>query len=152
MVKVRRATAQDRSEWLRMRSALWPHALAEHPQEIDAYLDDSGKQSAVFVAEHPSGGGLSGFLEARLRNYADGCSTSPVAYIEGWYVDPQIRRAGVGAALLEAAEGWSQKLGITEVASDSELRNELGQHAHLALGFQEVGRIVQFRKSLKGAV
>jgi aminoglycoside 6'-N-acetyltransferase I len=132
--------------------ALWPHAAAEHPQEIDAYLDDLGAQSAVFVAEHPSGGGLSGFLEVRLRNYADGCSSSPVAYIEGWYVDPEVRRAGVGAALLKAAEGWSRNLGLTEVASDSDLRNDLGRRVHLALGFQEVGRIVEFRKSLKGAV
>ena len=132
-----------------MRSALWAHALAEHTREIDAYLDDSGDQSAVFVAEHPNGVGLSGFLETRLRNYADGCSTSPVAYMEGWYVDAEIRRAGVGAALVAASENWSRSLGLTELASDSELRNKLGQHAHLALGFQEVGRIVQFRKSLK---
>ncbi len=151
MLKIRRATARDRSEWFRMRSALWPHALADHPQEIDAYLGDSGERSAVFVAEHPSGAHLSGFLEARLRDYADGCSTSPVAYIEGWYVDPEIRKAGVGAALIEAAESWGRSLGLAELASDSEFQNDLGHQAHLALGFQEVGRIVQFRKPLKGA-
>jgi aminoglycoside 6'-N-acetyltransferase I len=48
------------------------------------------------------------------------------------------------------AEHWSRSLGLTELASDSEFRNDLGQRAHLALGFQEVGRIVQYRKSLKG--
>lgn len=151
-MRVRRVAAQDRSEWLRMRSALWPHARDEHAGEIDEYLADSGKQSVVFVAEHPNGAGLSGFLEARLRDYADGCSTSPVGYIEGWYVDPELRRAGVGAALLEAAEGWSRDLGLSELASDSELGNELGLRAHLARGFEEVGRVVQFRKPLKGAV
>ena len=132
-----------------MRSALWPHGVSEHPHEIDAYLGDSAKGSAVFVAENPSGS-LSGFLEARLRNYADGCSTSPVAYIEGWYVDPEVRRSGVGSALLDAAESWGRSLGLTEMASDSDLGTDLGQQAHFARGFQEVGRVVQFRKVLKG--
>jgi len=134
-----------------MRSALWPHARAEHAEEIAAYLGDSGEQSAVFVAEQPGGAGLSGFLEAGVRSHADGCSTSPVVYIEGWYVDPGSRKAGVGGALLRAAETWGRTLGLAEMGSDSELQNGLGQHAHLALGFEEVGRIVQFRKSLKSA-
>ncbi len=135
-----------------MRSALWPHALADHPREIDEYLGDSGDRLAAFVAEHPSGNGLAGFLEARVRSHADGCSTSPVAYLEGWYVDPDLRRAGVGAALVAAAEDWGRSLGLTELASDSELPNDLGQRAHRALGFSEVGRVVQFRKSLKSDV
>jgi aminoglycoside 6'-N-acetyltransferase I len=134
-----------------MRTALWPHAVADHPREVDAYIRDSDEQSAVFVAEQATGLGLSGFLEARLRNYADGCSTSPVAYIEGWYVDPELRKIGVGAALLHAAERWSEHLGLTEIASDSELQNDVARQAHLALGFEEVGRVVQFRKALKGA-
>jgi aminoglycoside 6'-N-acetyltransferase I len=134
-----------------MRSALWPHGASEHPREIDAYLADCAAGSAVLVAENP-GGGLSGFLEARVRNYADGCSTSPVAYIEGWYVDPEFRRAGVGSALLDAAENWGLSLRLTEMASDSDLGNELGQQAHLARGFQEVGRVVRFRKALNGTV
>ena len=53
---------------------------------------------------------------------------------------------------MEAAENWSRSLGLAELASDSDFNNELGQRVHLALGFQQVGRIVQFRKSLKGAV
>jgi len=134
-----------------MRSALWPHSASEHPREVDRYLSDSTESSAVFVADNPSGG-LAGFLEARLRDYADGCSTSPVAYVEGWYVDPTVRRSGVGGALLDAAESWARSLGLTEMASDSDLQNELGQQAHVGRGFQEVARIVQFRKVLKGAV
>jgi aminoglycoside 6'-N-acetyltransferase I len=91
---------------------------------------------------------LAGFIEVRLREYADGCSSSPVAFIEGWYVDRGLRGRGIGAALVGAAEDWAKSLGLSEIASDSELDNELGQSAHAALGFQEVGRVVQFRKPL----
>jgi tRNA (cmo5U34)-methyltransferase len=66
-------------------------------------------------------------------------------------VDPACRSRGIGAALLEAAEAWSRGLGVTELASDSDLANALGEHAHRALGFEEVGRVVQFRKPLASA-
>ena len=131
-----------------MRSALWPHAVDDHRREIQVYLEDARDRSVVLVAERPKEAGLSGFLEARLRDYAVGCSSSPVAYIEGWYVDPEFRRAGVGTALALAAEEWARDLGLTELASDAEIENSVGLRAHLALGFQQAGRIIQFRKSL----
>jgi aminoglycoside 6'-N-acetyltransferase I len=131
-----------------MRTALWPHAVADHPREVDAYLQSAVGRGAAFVAEDPDASRLAGFLEVRLRDYVDGCSSSPVAYVEGWYVELRLRGRGIGAALVEAAEDWAKSLGLSEIASDSELHNELGKSAHSALGFQEVGRIVQFRKPL----
>lgn len=149
-VRVRPATAADRPEWFRLRSALWPHAVQEHARDIDLYLTDLEGRNAGrgLVAQHPSGRGLCGFLEIRLRDYADGCASSPVGYVEGWYVDAEFRRAGVGAALMRAAEAWARALGLSELASDTELENGLGVSAHRALDFAEVGRIVQFRKPL----
>ena len=134
-----------------MRAALWPHAREEHPEEVDAYLQGPDTRATAFVAEDTVEGQLAGFLEVRLRNHADGCSSSPVAYIEAWYVDPGFRRRGVGAALVEAAALWARNLGLSEMASDSELHNAVGQRAHGGLGFQEVGRVVQFRKPLAPA-
>jgi aminoglycoside 6'-N-acetyltransferase I len=131
-----------------MRTALWPHAREESPEEIDTYLQSPDTQAIAFVAEDPARSGLAGLLEVRLRSYADGCSSSPVAYIEGWYVDPAFRRRGVGAALVDAAALWARNLGLSEMASDSELHNAIGQRAHGRLGFQEVGRVVQLRKDL----
>lgn len=147
-MKVRRVTSRDRSDWLRMRSALWPRSGSDHARDVDAHFQSPTDGSAVFVAESPKGE-LVGFLEARLRDHADGCSTSPVAYVEGWYVDPASRRSGVGSALLEATESWARGLGLSELASDSDLENEIGQRAHRACGFREVGRVVQFRKPLQ---
>jgi aminoglycoside 6'-N-acetyltransferase I len=99
----------------------------------------------VFVADRPGTGRLAGFLEA------EGCSSSPVAYIEGWYVDPDHRRCGVGTALVRAAEEWARGLGLSEIASDTEVDNTLGHQAHVSLGYQDVKRIVCYRKPLKRA-
>ena len=76
----------------------------------------------VFVAERPDGG-LCGFLEAAIRSRANGCDSTPVGYIEGWYVDEDVRRQGVGRALVEAAEAWARSKGCRQMASDAELWN-----------------------------
>lgn len=41
--------------------------------------------------------GLVGLAELSRRAYAEGCETSPVGFLEGWYVVPERRRQGVGA-------------------------------------------------------
>jgi aminoglycoside 6'-N-acetyltransferase I len=100
-----------------------------------------------FVAERPSGG-LCGFLEAALRSRADGCDSTPVGYLEGWYVDEDFRRHGVGRALVEAAEGWARSKGCRQMASDAELWNTVSHQAHGALGDEEAARLVLFKKDL----
>ena len=89
-----------------------------------------------------------GFAEVGTRSLADGCETSPVAYLEGWYVDADMRRQGVGTALIRAAEAWAREKGLNEFASDAELENIESQQAHVALGFHEVERVVLYLKTL----
>ena len=88
-------------------------------------------------------------LELSLRPYADGCDSSPVPFIEAWYVAEDARRGGIGGALVHAAEQWAMDNGYSEMASDALLENIASQHAHKALGFQEVERAIRFRKELK---
>ncbi len=143
---VRPITANDREAWLRMRDALWPGSLADHGAETRAYFEEPGNLT-VLVAEIE--GRLVGFLELDQRKYAPGCSSSPVAFIEGWYVDEEVRGQGVGRALIEAAEATARAAGHGEIASDSEIDNADGIAAHRALGFEEIERVVCFRKSLQ---
>ncbi|HEX2227698.1 MAG TPA: GNAT family N-acetyltransferase, partial [Candidatus Binatia bacterium] len=118
---------EDWAEWRRMRCALWPGPTpSEHEAEMRAWLErpDTG----VLVSAR-SAGGLCGFAEVSTRPYADGCDTSPVAFLEGWYVDADVRRQGVGRALVEAVERWAREHGLQELASDALLENKLGQRA-----------------------
>jgi aminoglycoside 6'-N-acetyltransferase I len=129
-----------------MRLILWDHLSSEELEDdVDEMLADPG--SAVFVAVRPDGC-LAGFLEVSTRKFADGCETSPVGYIEGWYVDQDVRGAGVGAALVRAAEEWARGLGCQEMASDTWLDNMGSIEAHKKLGYREHERLVHFAKRL----
>ena len=143
---IRRALPTDKAEWLRMRCMLWPQVDSLNlASELDSMLLD--EEAPVFVAER-SEGGLCGLLEAGMRRYADGCDTSPVGYIEGWYVDEDMRLSGVGAALVAEAEDWARERGLKEMASDTEIANDNSQQAHRALGYHETERLVHFAKQL----
>ena len=145
-VTIRGVRPEDRGEWLRMRRALWGDCPDEQQaREIDELLASDADE--VFVAERPEGG-LCGFLEAAIRPWAIGCELRPVGYIEGWYVDADLRRRGVGRALVEAAEAWASSRGCRQMASDAEVANVTSQHAHGALGYETTARLVLFKKDL----
>jgi aminoglycoside 6'-N-acetyltransferase I len=144
---IRRVVPDDHSEWLRMRRSLWPASPDEHGAEIAEFFAELNPDLAAFVIDRGKAR-LGGFLEARVRDYAEGCCSARVGYIEGWYVDPDLRRQGLGRQLVKAAESWAQELGLSEMASDCDIANKESLAAHLALGYQEVERIICFRKVL----
>ena len=90
----------------------------------------------------------------RLRGGVDpalgrGLEARPVGYIEGWYVDGDVRRQGVGRALVEAAEAWARSKGCRQMASDALIDNAVSIEAHARLGYREVERLVHFAKELE---
>lgn len=145
-LEIRRANSDDKSEWLRMRLLLWPEVEApELMAEMERILEDP--QTPVFVIQR-SEGGLAGFIETGSRKYADGCITAPVGYIEGWFVDEDLRGLGWGHKLVRVAEDWARSQGFKEMASDTWLENEVSIKAHLAMGYEEVERLIHFAKTL----
>jgi aminoglycoside 6'-N-acetyltransferase I len=143
---IRRATSEDKSDWLRMRQALWPEAPAEYlSYDMDAKLANSNY--VIFLASEADGRPVA-FIEAGLRDYAEGCESSPVGYIEAWYVDEHVRGQKLGRDLIRAAEEWAREKGMREMGSDTWLENETSIAAHLRLGYQEVERLVHFVKKL----
>lgn len=143
---VRPMTEVDLEVVAALRAELWPEASAEeHRAELPDWLADDG--CCAFVAERD--GAVIGFVEGRLRSHADGCGTTPVGYLEGWYVVPEGRRQGAGVALFRAFEAWARDRGCRELASDTWPGNGAGIAAHLRLGFEEVDRVVLFRKALE---
>lgn len=128
-----------------MRMELWPDST---PDEVDALL--AHFEGVLLVAEEEDAG-LIGYAEVGIRPFADGCLTAPVAYLEGIWVASGERRTGVGAALVASAESWARERGLTELASDCALGNTVSQAFHEALGFEEVDRVIAFRRTIESA-
>jgi aminoglycoside 6'-N-acetyltransferase I len=147
-ITVRPLTAADRTGWLAMRAALYGEPTpgvraAEFSAEIDMMLARDGW--AAFAAEAPNGT-LVGLIELFERNSAQGCTTSPVAYVEGLWVAEGWRRAGLARRLVDAGIAWARAHGRTEMASDVRLTNLLSQAVHERLGFEETERLVTYRR------
>ena len=134
--------------WLALRIRLWPGSEADH----SPYMADAiARGHFVRLAIAPSGSAV-GFVEASRRvDYVNGTNSSPVAFLEGLFVEPASRGNGVARALVAAVEGWALAQGFTELASDSPLENVSAHAAHRALGFEETERVVYFRRALHGA-
>lgn len=145
---VRSVGPGDAADWERMRQELWPAAEGEHAGEIGRFFDGDRRVAAEVLMAFAESGRAVGFAELSIRPYAEGCYSGRVAYLEGWFVESSWRGRGVGAALVRAAEEWGRGQGCAEMASDTELENEGSAKAHEAIGFEEVGRIVCFRKEL----
>jgi len=131
-----------------MRIALWPECdAATHAAEMRAVVD-APQRYAQYIARSDVGAAL-GFAEASLRtDYVNGTRSSPVAFLEGLYVEPAVRRRGVARALVDAVRAWAGRVGCTELASDALLSNLESQAAHARLGFEETERVVCFRIEL----
>ena len=139
---VREVTPSDFAEWRRMRAALWPDCPAElHNLEMREQMT---ARHAVFVYAREDG--LGAFIELSVRDRVDGSESPRVGYVEGWYVDPDLRGQGIGRQLIRQAEAWTRALGLAELASDAELINDQSIRAHEALGFRETFRLVHFVK------
>ena len=155
-IRVRYIQPSDRERWLALRCQLWPDErkdlLTEDTQRFFAEPARSGGvlPEAVVVAEDPENApDILGFAELSRRLYAEGCETSPVGFLEGWFVVASVRGRGIGRALVEAGEQWARAVGCKEFASDTLVDNIGSAAAHRALGFEEVEVIRCFRKDLE---
>ena len=85
---------------LRLRRALWPDCSeAMHACEMAAYAASSSTR-AVFVLARENGR-LGGFVEVSERDRVDGSMSPRVAYLEGWFVEPD-------SGVMASAAAWWQ--------------------------------------------
>ena len=145
-VDIRRYRATDWDEWLRMNRALFP-GLTLEADEAEMRGTIARSDAQVFVLDRGDGR-LAGYVEVGERSIVDGCESSPVGYIEAWYVDPDVRVSGNGRALLEVAEDWARERGRSEMGSDALIDNEVSHAAHRKSGYEEVDKVINYRKSL----
>ncbi len=144
-IKIRRVTQEDKTEWIRMRKGIWPDWSNEY---LGINMDEvlaSDNDLVIFACDGDKPVGLT---EVRIRDYGEGCETSPVGYLEGWFVDEEYRGQGVVGIMTQAAEDWVRGKGCTEIASDTWLENEPSIRAHVKMGYAEVERLVHYVKKL----
>src|SRR5262245_47013345 len=115
---IARCEVTDIEDWARLRRALWPSLSHEaHAAEAKQQLT-SGADTIALIVRDASGGALA-FAEASLRrDYVNGCDTTPVGFLEGIYVLPEVRRRGIARELCAALEDWAASRSCSEFASD----------------------------------
>ena len=142
-------TIKDVESWAQLRVALWPHhSLEDHRAELSQAFLSENEEAIAFIARNAANEAV-GFAEATLRHdYVNGCSSSPVLFLEGIYVRPIDRRKGIARLLCNAVADWGTSRGCVEFGSDALLENSASHAMHAALGFEETQRVVFFRKPL----
>lgn len=142
---IRRALASDSPAWAQLRRALWPDCGTELA-ELQQLLQEGGTVLLAFDQDRPVG-----LAEANLRHdHVNGTASSPVGFLEGWYVVETWRGKGIGRALVAEVARWARAQGCSELASDTALDNALAQAAHLGTGFAETERVIYYRMPLDG--
>ena len=146
-IEIRRLREIDSRSWMELRKMLWDElSEEEHLREmLDIYKHPD---SQLILVADAGEGSIVGFLEASIRPFVEDCLTDHVGYLEGWFVLESHRRSGIGRELVEGAEEWARQNGCVEMASDSEVGNDLSLDAHLKLGYEETSRLVHLRKEI----
>ncbi len=125
-------------------------ALREDPQAFAASLEESRARPAerwdewaragaageaqVTVVAVAGDRGL-GMISCRLLDDPPGTT-----WLEALWVDPRRRRAGLGAALIEAVAGWSRERGATRLDLSVTEGNDPARALYARAGFAETGR------------
>ncbi|MDH3243309.1 MAG: GNAT family N-acetyltransferase [Saprospiraceae bacterium] len=127
--------------------ALWPELSF-----TEAFKDCENKlrsDSEITFLSKTWEGSYVGFVTISIRfEHVEGTHSSPVGYLEGIYVKPEMRQQGVARKLFLNAEEWCKKKGCHEMGSDATLDNLVSHRFHFKAGFQEVNRLVCYRKEL----
>ena len=139
------ATEQQLESWLIMRKKLWPSQgdddfLAEMKEML---TDPKCHVLVAFDLDQAIG-----FAELSIRDYAEGCATRKIGYLEGIFVEEDYRQQGIAGKLIQQAESWFAIMGCTEMASDTELNNSISIQMHQAYGFTALPTIIPFMKKL----
>lgn len=149
MIEVRRATLADLERWAQMRHALWnEQEVAHHREDARAtYLCGNADRMALIALDESKQ--VVGFAEAAVRrDYVDGCDTTPVAFLEGIFVEPSGRRRGAARMLSDASASWGRERGCAEYASNALLDNVDSHAFHASIGFVETERVVFFKRRI----
>lgn len=144
-ILIREMTVEDRAVWADMYAQLFPDGTRLGMlQEVDRILKAQHRAAYCAVV----GDEIAGFAEYNLREFANGCHTQPVPFLEGIFVAPEHRNRGVATALIAYLEAVARRQGYRELGSNVLMNNAASIDVHKRLGFEETERVVYFRKDI----
>jgi len=144
-VLIREIHKSDSDMWLGMYRQLFPNNSDDALIAEMERIFKSGKRSAYVALI----GDLSvGFAEYALRDYANGCHSQPVPFLEGIWIDEDYRGQGIAKSLVSYLEQKARMAGFIEFGSDVELSNYPSQLMHERLGFEQTEKVIFYRKVL----
>jgi aminoglycoside 6'-N-acetyltransferase I len=141
-MKLRPIDKSDFPLWQRMRREIYPILDPEYDRREMEQISASDIWFCYFIED---GGAPIGLVELSSRNIVDGCLSSPVAYLEGLYLEPECRGRGLGTQAMRLVFDWCRERGFSELATDAELENLRAQNFYSMLGFEETDRVVEYR-------
>ena len=144
MIKI--ATKKEANVLATLAIKMWKdHEIDELKQEFCELLNNKNVICFIkYIDDLPIA-----FAQCQLRHdYVEGCSTSPVGYLEGIFVDKEYRNRGIAKELCFECEKWAKSKGCSEFASDCALTNNESLAFHLNIGFKEENRIICFKKEI----
>jgi GNAT superfamily N-acetyltransferase len=142
-IKIRRAKLSDAARIAVLSGQLGYPSTTEQTKRRFRSIKPAAR-NAVFVAESAAGrvigwthASLTPLLEMNLR-----------AEVNGLVVADDERSRGAGAALLQAAEKWAQKLGCQYMSVRSNVIRERAHQFYLRNGYEHYKTQKAFRKTL----
>ncbi len=148
---IKTATKEDALTVAKLAIQMWEdNILEELAGEFEELIAKKDAQVFLKYAQDQNGNNRAvGFAQCQLRyDYVEGTESSPVGYLEGIFIEETYRGMGFAKELLCACQTWAKEKGCTEFASDCELDNTGSLKFHMAMGFEEAGRIICFTKKL----
>jgi len=148
---IKTATKEDALLVAKLAIQMWEdNILAELAGKFEELITADDAQIFLKYAQDQNGNNRAvGFAQCQLRyDYVEGTESSPVGYLEGIFIEETYRGMGFAKELLGACQTWAKEKGCTEFASDCELDNTGSLKFHMAMGFEEAGRIICFTKKL----
>ncbi|MBD2304532.1 GNAT family N-acetyltransferase [Chroococcidiopsis sp. FACHB-1243] len=146
-MKIVEVNQENFNEWLDLALKLWSDESVEEMQRSLTNIFHSPREAGFLVKDDNDK--AIGFMNLSLRyDYVPGATQSPVAYVEGIYVEDEYRKQGIGTKLIQFAQQWAIERGCMELASDALLDNTTSYEFHTKAGFQEVERVVTFIKQI----
>jgi len=146
-MKIVPVDASNLKEYVELSMLLFPETV--FAEEFDMYAESfkTEKEMGYIYQAH---GKAAGILHLAIRSdYVNGTNTSPVLYVEAIYVLPDYRKRGVGRKLLDFAESLAKQKGISQLASDCLLDNQISERFHKSCGFREEERVICFVKDVE---